>query len=329
MSETTEIIEQTQAPSQEPEKQEKEIKWSYSRLHTYGDCHFHYKLKYVDKNYPKFGNIATEFGTAIHHAEEKIANFIKDGQPIDYIDIKNRFIIDCAKVSYKYRDEWYSPNKDSGKTYEEQKYLYLKQYVYDLEKFMAAHPSYIIKGAEVPIDYYYGKYRFTGSIDRLIYDTATDTYLIQDIKSWPIMENKHEDDCKLPIQLGVYSLALSEMYKCDLDKIRCQYDLPLVAQRFFDAGPAGYLDKSKTQLDKWFKGIEEENWKPSPSALCAYWPFSVTNPEAEAKLRTLCPYHSIWDRVTRNKNVMYVPANKWQGIDQHQTIMEDYLKGSE
>ena len=85
---------------------------------------------------------------------------------------------------------------------------------------MLAHPMYIIKGAEVPIDYMYGDKGFTGSIDRLIYDTATNTYLIQDIKSWQIMEGKHDDDRKLPVQLAVYSLALSEMENCALVNIR-------------------------------------------------------------------------------------------------------------
>lgn len=163
-------------------KKEKEIKWSYSRLSCYKQCHFQYKLKYVDKHFPPFGNVATEFGTAIHHAEETIGNYIKDKQPIDYIKIKNQFILDCTKISFKYK-EWFQPNKDSGKTYEEQKLYYLRYGVYRLEQFMSQHPTYEIKGAEVAIDYYYKDKHFTGSIDRLLFDNKTGTYYIQDIKS--------------------------------------------------------------------------------------------------------------------------------------------------
>ena len=302
----------------------KETKWSYSRLSCYKQCHFQYKLKYVDKHYPPFGNVATEFGTAIHHAEESIANCIKNNLSIDYIKIKNQFIIDCAKVSNKYA-EWSVPNKDSGKTYEEQKYYYLTYGIYRLERYMRANPSYIIKGAEVPIDYYYGNKRFTGSIDRLIFDTVTNTYLIQDIKSWPIMAPKHSEEKKLPVQLAIYSLALSEMEKCNINSIKCQYDLPLV-DNIYDAGDPGFINTTKEYLDKWFAGIEAENWKPSATPLCAWCPFSSTNPDSTEEFKFLCPYHSIWERDVRAKGTAAKMANCWKGMEHHEAVMENYLR---
>lgn len=305
-------------------KKSKEIKWSYSRLSCYKQCHFQYKLKYVDKHFPPFGNVATEFGTAIHHAEETIGNFIKDNQPINYVQVKNQFILDCAKTSFKYK-EWFQQNKDSGKTYEEQKYYYLKYGVYRLENFMKNHPTYIIKGAEVPIDYYYKDKRFTGSIDRLLFDTATGIYYIQDIKSWPVMEPKHTEDKKLPVQLAVYSLALSEMVGCDLDHIKCQYDLPLV-DNIYDAGEPGFIDVTKEHLDEWFAGIEAQDWHPVATALCAWCPFSATNPDSSKDFKYLCPYHSVWDRELKAKGTSNKPANHWAGIENHESIMENYLR---
>ena len=76
----------------------KKVKWSYSRLDCYKGCHFKYKLKYVDGNYPPPDSSALEFGTAVHHAEESIANCIKDNVPIDYIKIKNQFIIAIFQI---------------------------------------------------------------------------------------------------------------------------------------------------------------------------------------------------------------------------------------
>lgn len=305
----------------------KEIKWSYSRLSCYGGCPFRYKLQYVDGNYPKFGNIATEFGSAIHAAEETIANHIKAGETIDYITIKNTFIIACAKVSYRYFKDWWSVNKDSGKTYEEQKLYYLTKGIYRLEQYMKDHPTYVIDGAEVKIDYYYKGNRFIGSIDRLIFDTATNSYIVQDIKSWPCID-KHKDELKTPVQLAAYSLALAEMRNCKLESISCQYDLPLVNE-IFDAGKNNYIEDAMKTLDEEFSGIAKEDWTPNPKPLCAWCPFSKTNPDAQPELKHLCPYHSIWDRDVRNPKTSVIPEFRWKGISKHEDVMQEYLKGSE
>ena len=101
---------------------QKKIKWSYSRLGCYKDCHFKYKLKYVDGNYPPPDSSALEFGTAVHHAEEAIANCIKDNLPIDYIKIRNQFIIDCAKIDKKY-NYWFIQDQYSGQKKKKKKYF--------------------------------------------------------------------------------------------------------------------------------------------------------------------------------------------------------------
>lgn len=312
-------------------------KWSYSRLSCYGHCPMQYKLKYVDKNYPPFGSLATEFGSAIHHAEEAIANYIKDNKPINYNEIKNNFIIECAKIDYKYKD-WFVPNKDSNKTYEEQKYYYLNQGIYRLEKLMKDNPNLEIVGAELKIDYLYKDdpiKRFDGSIDRLLHDKTTDTYIVQDVKSWPIMEGKHDSDQKTPVQLGIYALAWAKQQGIDVNKVKCQYDLPLL-DRYVDAGiDPEFFQRVYADVDKNFAGIFSKDWHPIVSALCAYCPFSQTNPEAEEPYKSLCPYHSIWDRDLRLPNTAKAPFLAWKGIESHEHTMEIYKgllkvkKGSE
>lgn len=304
---------------------QKKIKWSYSRLGCYKDCHFKYKLKYVDGNYPPPDSSALEFGTAVHHAEEAIANCIKDNLPIDYIKIRNQFIIDCAKIDKKYND-WFIPDKDSGKTYEEKKYFYLDYGIYRLEKYMNAHPNLKIVGAEVPINFLYKDIetkQFTGSIDRLLFNTETNTYIIQDIKTWPIMEPKHSDERKTPVQLAIYSVALAKEKNIDPYSIKCQYDLPLV-DGVFDAGTIDYIERAQDIVDKAFDGIEKCDWHPTTSALCAYCSFSSTNPNADAKYKFLCPYHSIWDRDLRLPNTAKAPFLAWGGMDKHEHNMQLY-----
>lgn len=327
---------QAEVQTEKKEKEKKEIKWSYSRVDCYKGCHFKYKLKYEDGNYPPPDSAALEFGTAVHHAEETIANFIKDAQPINYNQVKNRFIIDCAKIDTKYGD-WFTPDNDTGKTYEEKKYYYLESGIYRLEKYMNEHPNLKIVGAEVGIDFYYKDLEdkhFTGSIDRLLYDTEKESYIIQDIKTWPIMEPKHNDEKNTPVQLAIYSVALAKEKGIDPYSIKCQYDLPLVNE-IFDAGTEDYIERATGIVDKAFGGIAIADWHPTASALCAYCPFSATNPNASPKFKFLCPYHSIWDRELRLPKTAAAPFLAWKGINNHEHTMEVYKgllkvkKGSE
>ena len=50
---------------------------SYSKLSTFEQCPYKYKLIYLDNNYIKDDSIATEFGTLVHHIEEEIGKSLK------------------------------------------------------------------------------------------------------------------------------------------------------------------------------------------------------------------------------------------------------------
>ena len=100
---TTETVEEKEIPLEELEKK---IDYSYSRVGLYTQCGFKYKLKYIDKNYDYSGNIATSFGSAMHSAEEAIANSIIAKEPINYVAIKNKFIIELARIRSKFPNEF-------------------------------------------------------------------------------------------------------------------------------------------------------------------------------------------------------------------------------
>ena len=296
-------------------------KWSYSRLDCYKQCKFKYKLKYVDKHYFYSGSIATEFGTAIHEAEEKIANSIQINRPIEYNKIKNEFILKCDKIKYKYYDEWFGENDDN---YDSKFYYYLTSGIYRLENFVTDHPDIRVVGAEVPVNYSYKGKVFTGFIDRLLYDTRSCKYIIQDIKTWPSIE-KHKDDLVTPMQFVVYSLALADMKECSVEMISCQYDLPF-ENNYFDAGTKGFIARGTKKMDELFDGIFSFDYEPSPKPLCAWCEFSVTNPNAPEEGKHLCPYHSIWDREIRDKKTCCIPANRWDGLEADKSISESYIK---
>ena len=76
-------------------------KFSYSKLDTYVQCPFKFKLKYVDGHYIFNSSIATEFGTLIHETEETIAKNIINNEPIDYVKLKNNIILKLSELQKK------------------------------------------------------------------------------------------------------------------------------------------------------------------------------------------------------------------------------------
>ena len=126
--------------------------FSYSKLETYINCQYKYKLKYIDGYYAGGGGVATEFGTAVHAAEEKIASAIGAGETIDYVAIKNTFLLETMELQHKYPVDWLAKDK-SDRTYQDKTKFYLETGVYRLEKYMQEHPSYKIIGQEVEFNF--------------------------------------------------------------------------------------------------------------------------------------------------------------------------------
>jgi len=304
---------------------EKAEKFSYSKLDSYHQCGFKYYLHYVLKQSFSSNTIATEFGSTIHKAEEDIANMIMAGQAIDYNGIKNTVLSKFFELKVKYPKDFDALDK-SGRTYTEKVFLYLDSEIYKLEQFLKAHPTYRVIGAEVPFNITipgFDQYEFRGSIDRVLYDTAMDTYLIQDIKTWP--EKKEKKDLAVPLQFVVYTLAAKNLYQCSEKQIRCQYYLPLcqIAQ---DAGKEGYIQEGISQIKELFTGIEEGNYTPHPSPLCSWCEYCWKNESADPRSQYLCPYYCLWDKTTRRKIDLHQVENKWEGLDKHPIILELYHK---
>lgn len=305
--------------AEQPVVEVKKEKFSYSRMDTYKKCGYQYKIIYVDKKRPPFGNIATEFGSLMHKAEESIANCIKENKPIDYITIKNTFIIKLQKIRYKYPVEFFTPGKN-GMTYYEKAYYYLEYAIYRLEKLMKENPSYELIGAEVDFDYDYDKlHRFQGSIDRVIRDNSTGNYLIYDIKSYDKLMS--DEDLTTPLQMVVYTWAAAQLYNVSQAQISCHYDLPLM-DIYQDGGTKGYMTRGIKKINSLFEGIENEDFEPKPSALCHWCAYCPTNASSTYEYKYLCPYFSTWEKTGDDvKNVIF----SWNGKDQDNIVKELYV----
>lgn len=297
-------------------------RFSYSKTSTYEQCPFKFYLQYVLGNYAYSDSIATEFGTAVHQAEEAIALAIRDGRQINYPSIKNTFILKNIALQKKYTKEYFAPDNKSGQTYLQKMYKFLNGSIYDLEHFMQEHQEYEITGIEEKFDFTYDdRHSFNGAIDRILHNTADDSYIVQDIKTWAVP--KAEDELKTPLQFVVYVLALQHKLGTKNIKVKCQYDLPICEIKQ-DAGTANFIDRGIKKINKLFAEIDQQIFDPNPSCLCNYCSFCQTNPDASEEFKHLCPYYSLWNRTTRNKFEIKQTEFVWEGLEKHAEVMAKY-----
>lgn len=292
--------------------------FSYTKIDTYHQCGFKYKLVYIDNHFFKMDSLATEFGTLIHATEESIGKAIQIQNPINYIDLKNNIIKTAYELQYKYKNEWSIPDK-SDRTYQQKIYEYLESGIYRLEKFIQEHPSFEIVGLEQKFQINYKGNLFKGFIDRVFKDTQKNKYLIQDIKTYPQPVEKSK--LKVPLQFVIYVLAAKELYGCSDNDILCQYDLPICNQTQ-DAGDFGFMEKGSRDLDLFFNNISSNKFEPNPTPLCHWCQFSKTNPNHPIEAENLCPYHSLWTR--ENKDTQ--GAVPWMGIENHALAIQQYIE---
>ena len=293
-------------------------KFSYSRVDTFVQCGFKYKLRYVDKHYLYSDSIATEVGTLIHGTEEAIANAIKNNEAIPYIQLKNNIILKMCTLTHKYKDVFNEPDK-AGRTYTEKINEYLKTGIYRLEQFIKLHTGYQIVAAEQYFEFDFRGTVFKGFIDRIIFDSVANKYIVQDIKTYA-QPLEHDDLDPLPLQFVVYSLAMQKLFGVEPHRVSCQYDLPFcnIVQT---AGTTGLSVQDTNGLKLLLDRIYAQDFEPHPSALCHWCEFCPTNPNQPEEGKNLCPYYMLWTKDNKTKKV----ANKWKGLDQHEAIMKKYL----
>jgi hypothetical protein len=191
-------------------------------------------------------------------------------------------------------------------------YLYLEAAIYRLESYMKQHPELQIIGIEQKFEYAYDEeHSFNGSIDRAFQNVATGEILIQDVKTWAVPAKNSE--LKAPLQFAVYMMAAQNIWGVSLDKIKCEYDLPLcdITQ---PATSDNIVGEARIVLDKLFNGIKKENFRPTVSALCHWCEYNpLTNPGIlDTKPEAVCPYFSTWQKSGDNVRETFI---NWQNID--------------
>lgn len=310
-------------------------KFSYSKLSTYEGCGFKYKLIYKEKHFVDDSSIATEFGTLIHHIEEVIAKKIINEEEIDYSALITEFynintdfdewkqeddqkILGINFLIKKYPDEFYEEDKN-GLTYADKMERYVSDGIHRLENFIKNNPGIKIVGVEHPFNIKYADgVVFHGFIDRILYDTTTGDYLIEDIKTYSApLEHK---DLTTPLQFVFYVIALKELFPdATEDNVRCFYELPLCGTKQ-EAGTKGFLKRGNAKIEKLLAGIDAGEFNPHPTPLCHWCVFSATKPNQPEDAKNLCPYFCHWTRDNKDFSVEY----EWMGEENHEAILEAF-----
>jgi hypothetical protein len=161
---------------------------------------------------------------------------------------------------------------------------------------MFQNPNLKIIGIEEKFEFNYDDiHSFNGSIDRAFLNTETNEILIQDIKTWPVEAQASE--LKAPLQFAVYSMAAEQLWNTPITKIKCEYDLPF-CNTTQAATSDNLVEEGKKVLNKLFKGIQNNEFKPTISALCHWCEYNpLSNPDIlNSKPEAICPYFSTWQK---------------------------------
>lgn len=273
---------------------------SYSKLDLFQSCHYKYKLKYLDKNFDDSKAIQLNLGSICHKVMELKAQRLLDKQNVDYVYLSkilsegynesdSEKIWGVEKIKNWYFEDWYLKDNKSGMTYDQKIHLFCTE-VLPVEM---EDDEWTVIGCEVPFDFVYKeKIRLHGFIDRIDRNQNNEIRVV-DYKTSKAAYA--ETKLATPLQMFIYGLACYQMYQ--QFPAEYLYSFILINERQ-TACTKGYVDRGLKKLDKILETIESCEatgvYSPSPSPLCFYCNYCRNNPKAEASLKCLCDYYSLW-----------------------------------
>ena len=305
---------------------------SYSSISTYDQCGFKYYLQYVLGNYIYKPSLASEFGTLCHWILQHIGLDLKNGVVPNYEQYKKDFYdLDIPKkdkydteggvfgikiLQKKYTREFFEGNKD-GVSFQSKAEDFVNRGMYRLESILRDYylGHYQVWGCEQYFDVIIANHRFSGKIDRILYNPEDDRYIIEDIKT---KDHPFKDsELVTPLQFVIYVKALCDMLGIKESQIECAYDLP-ICHEYQPAGSKGFVKRGVEKITKMFQCIDAQQFEPNPSPLCWWCQFNHGNPDAPKEGKGLCPYYSLW----RPDHKTFDVANLWEGMERHKIIVK-------
>lgn len=185
------------------EKFKKDI-LSFSRISSYGNCPYEFKLHYYD-DIESEGNFFAEAGSTIH---EVLEAYLK--QEIDMFDLPDYFESKwCELVVHDAPPNKYTDIKEN---YYNQCKDYIDNLCFDFNK-------YKVLGVEKKVEFNIDEYKFQGFIDLLLQDNEGHIIVsdhksanIKKLKNGGISKSDREHFDSFKKQLYLYSLGLKDEY---------------------------------------------------------------------------------------------------------------------
>lgn len=279
-------------------------KYSYSRLSTFDNCALQYKFAYIDKLEKDYENsIESYMGKKCHDALEEFYRQLKYSvvwsleELLEYYKKiwKEGFSKDIKVVREKFKPQNYL---DMGEKYLTDYYNHYKPFDQD----------YTL-GLELAIDIDLendGRFILNGRIDRL--GVKDDTYIIHDYKTGATLPKS--DDVDENFQLGIYAMAIREMYK-DVKKVELVWHYLAFNKEIKVVNEEKDVAKLKKELAKkieYLESLSSEDYKPKESALCEWCVYA-----------SQCPVKA---HVVKTKQMSIAEFQKDYGVK----LVDEYLK---
>lgn len=237
--------------------------YSHSKLSTFEQCKYRYKLKYIDKiPSPVEKSIEAHLGTCVHDALEWL-----------YIEVMKGNLPELDTILEKYISKWQEDWTEdilivkenlTAEVYKNKGIKFLIDYYTKHSPFKDGTLSTEEK-VWVNLEQNY-PHKIIGYIDRLVYNEKTQEYEIHDYKTANTLPTQEKFDKDR--QLALYSLAIKEKYGKDKSVLLTWHYLNYNKQ-IFSRRTDEELEKLKQEIKELIKEIESTTEFPtSPSTLC-------------------------------------------------------------
>jgi hypothetical protein len=302
-------------------------KYSYSKLETFDQCPYKYKLVYIDDNRSEESTLALEMGSLAHKGKELWGEYLADKKKpdfayIDYVikngievqeilevngvEIKNEVsedILGIDDLKGKYFESYMHKCDKTGMTYDEKMKVYLHILHNETLK------DWQILSVEENFKFNFENRCFLhGFIDRIDVNKDRDIRVVDYKTSKAIFDDKK---LPTPLQMVIYGLACEAIYK--KLPIEYLYDFIFLGEEQL-ACTKGYLERGKKKLHSLLDKIEASEssgeYIPKPTPLCHWCHLSGNTCAIDKKFNGMCEYYSLWTRENKNFNV----NKKYEGM---------------
>jgi putative RecB family exonuclease len=288
------------------------VVYSHSKLETYNQCPYKFKLKYVDKIKVDFKTIEAFLGSRVHEVLEKL-----------YSDLRYKKLNTLQELLDYYKQRWKDTwtediiivkKEYSAEQYYEMGIDYIKNYYEKNKPFNSDHTIDVEKHIKFKLDKE-GIYIIEGYIDRLSY-LSDGIYFVHDYKTSISM--KTDEEAKNDYQLALYSIAVKELYQ-DCKEVKLVWHFLAHNKEVIVQKTDQELEELKSRIISKIKEIEGKissglDFATKRSALCDW-----------CEYRQMCPLFNQEKLNPEEKASAEEIVNKYLRLTNEKSIIESQL----